>query len=82
MSAYGMTKRQQQLLNFITSYVAQHSYSPTFEEMKVAVGLASKSGVHRLVSGLEERGLIRRLPYRDRSIIVNPDAPVDQGISA
>jgi repressor LexA len=51
--------------------------SPSFDEMKVALGLRSKSGIHRLITGLEERGFIRRLPHRARAleILRSPDAP-------
>lgn len=66
-----LTKSQKDLLDFIQAYVAQNDgVSPFYDEMKEAVGLNSKSGIHRLVTGLEERGCIRRLPNRARSIAV------------
>jgi len=63
-----LTQRQLQLLRFIHSYVAEHGVPPSFDEMRAALRLRSKSGIHRLISGLEERGYIRRLAYRARAI--------------
>ncbi len=66
----GLTDRQLALLGFIKSYVAQHGgVAPTYEEMAAAQGIR-KSGAHRLVLCLEERGYVRRLPLRDRAIEV------------
>ena len=65
-----LTKKQYQLLMFIDSRLKVAGVSPSFEEMKVALNLKSKSGIHRLISGLEERGFIRRLPYRARALEV------------
>lgn len=63
-----MTPMQAELLAFIKSYMAENNnIAPSFEEMKVAIGLASKSGVHRLITGLEERGhIVRRTTPRAR----------------
>jgi repressor LexA len=55
---------------FIDSRLRVVGISPSFEEMKVALNLKSKSGIHRLITGLEERGFIRRLPYRARALEV------------
>ncbi len=66
--SHGMTKRQKEALDFIRSFDASNEITPTFDEIRAGLGLASKSGVHRLVCGLEERGLIKRLPHRARSI--------------
>lgn len=63
-----LTQRQLQLLRFIHAYVAEHGVPPSFDEMRAALKLRSKSGIHRLISGLEERGYIRRLAYRARAI--------------
>lgn len=63
-----MTPRQQQLLAFIRSYWAEKHCCPSYEEMMRAVNLRSKSGIHRMILGLEERGFIRRLQNRARSI--------------
>jgi repressor LexA len=63
-----LTRKQSELLNFLTDHLRDHDVPPSFDEMRDALGLASKSGVHRLVSGLEERGYIRRLANRARAI--------------
>lgn len=65
-----LTQRQLQLLTYIQGYVRRHKVPPSFDEMRNALGLRSKSGVHRLISGLEERGYIRRLAYRARALEV------------
>lgn len=63
-----LTSRQHSLLLFIRDEVATKGVSPSFEEMKEHLGLRSKSGIHRLVNALEERGFIERLPNRARAI--------------
>ena len=63
-----LTQKQSELLMFLTMHMDKHDVSPSFDEMRDALGLASKSGIHRLVSGLEERGYIRRLANRARAI--------------
>ncbi len=63
-----LTPRQHQLLHFIHDYVTRHGVSPSFEEMRDSLALRSKSGIHRLITGLEERGYIRRLAHRARAI--------------
>src|SRR6056300_224527 len=63
-----LTEKQHQLLTFLIEHQAEHDISPSFDEMRLAVGLASKSGIHRLISGLEERGYIRKLANRARAI--------------
>ena len=66
-----LTGKQHQLLTFLIEHQQNEGdITPSFDEMKQAVGLASKSGIHRLVSALEERGYIRRLPNRARAIEV------------
>lgn len=65
-----LTKKQHELLLFIHKRLSEDGVSPSFDEMKDALNLASKSGVHRLVSALEERGFIRRLPHRARALEV------------
>lgn len=65
-----LTQRQHQLLRFIHGYLREHGVPPSFEEMREALRLRSKSGIHRLITGLEERGYIRRLPYRARALEV------------
>ena len=63
-----LTRKQSELLAYLSDHMQQHDVPPSFDEMRDALGLASKSGVHRLVSGLEERGYIRRLANRARAI--------------
>ena len=65
-----LTKKQRELLLFINQRLTATGISPSFDEMKDALSLRSKSGIHRLVSGLEERGFIRRLPHRARAVEV------------
>lgn len=65
-----LTKKQLELLTFINRCLRRQGVSPSFEEMKDALGLKSKSGIHRLITGLEERGFIRRLPHRARALEV------------
>ncbi len=65
-----LTKRQHELLLLIDRRLREDGVSPSFEEMKDAVGLKSKSGIHRLITALEERGFIRRLPNRARALEV------------
>ncbi|MEC7616087.1 MAG: transcriptional repressor LexA, partial [Pseudomonadota bacterium] len=70
-----LTRKQKELLDFLTAHAEANDVPPSFDEMRDALGLASKSGIHRLVSGLEERGHIRRLANRARAIeIVKPAA--------
>lgn len=69
-SQKGLTARQQELLRFIQGYVVEHKgVPPSYEEMTFGIGVASKSGISRLVNGLEERGFVRRLPNRWRSVM-------------
>jgi repressor LexA len=63
-----LTRKQSELLTYIQARLAESGISPSFEEMKEALQLKSKSGVHRLISALEERGFIRRLPNRARAL--------------
>ena len=65
-----LTAKQHELLLFINRRLEDSGISPSFEEMKEALDLKSKSGVHRLISALEERGFIRRLPNRARALEV------------
>ncbi|KLI63953.1 transcriptional repressor LexA [Aurantiacibacter marinus] len=65
-----LTAKQHELLLFINRRLEETGISPSFEEMKEALDLKSKSGVHRLISALEERGFIRRLPNRARALEV------------
>jgi repressor LexA len=65
-----LTKKQHELLIYINQRLATTGIAPSFDEMKDALNLRSKSGIHRLISGLEERGFIRRLPHRARALEV------------
>ena len=65
-----LTRKQQELLTFIDTRLRADGVSPSFEEMKEALQLRSKSGVHRLINALEERSFIRRLPNRARALEV------------
>jgi repressor LexA len=65
-----LTRKQHELLLYIDKHLSETGVSPSFEEMKEALDLKSKSGVHRLISALEERGFIRRLPNRARALEV------------
>ena len=75
-----LTRKQYQLLIFIDQTLNDTGISPSYDEMRDALNLKSKSGIHRLISGLEERGFIRRLPHRARALEVlrlpeNKDGP-------
>ena len=65
-----LTRKQQELLLFIHARMKESGVPPSFDEMKDALDLASKSGIHRLITALEERGFIRRLPNRARALEV------------
>lgn len=65
-----LTPKQRELLLFIHERIKESGISPSFDEMKDALDLASKSGIHRLITALEERGFIRRLPHRARALEV------------
>lgn len=65
-----LTKKQHELLYFINRKLSENGVPPSFDEMKDALGLRSKSGIHRLITGLEERGFIRRMPHRARALEV------------
>jgi len=65
-----LTKKQKNLLLFINKKLRSSGISPSYEEMKQSLNLKSKSGIHRLISALEERGFIRRLPHKARALEV------------
>jgi repressor LexA len=65
-----LTRKQHELLMFIHERITETGVSPSFDEMKEALDLASKSGIHRLITALEERGFIRRLAHRARALEV------------
>ena len=72
-----LTKKQHQLLLFIRDRLHRDGVAPSFDEMKEALKLRSKSGIHRLIMALEERGFLRRLPHRARALEVMkvPEGP-------
>ncbi|MCB1651379.1 MAG: transcriptional repressor LexA [Alphaproteobacteria bacterium] len=83
-----LTKKQRDLLLFIHERLGEDDVPPSFEEMKEALGLKSKSGIHRLISGLEERGYIERLPHRARALAIKklpegfkPPAALENNVS-
>ena len=65
-----LTRKQYELLMYIDGHLRNYGVSPSFDEMKDALALKSKSGIHRLITGLEERGFIRRLAHRARALEV------------
>ena len=77
-----LTRKQHELITFIQNRLEASGISPSFEEMKEALDLKSKSGVHRLISALEERGFIRRLPNRARAleVIKTPEGSVTKSV--
>jgi repressor LexA len=72
-----LTGRQRQLVLFIQDYHQKNGIYPSYDEMREALKLQSKSGIHRLVSGLEERGYLKRLAYRARAIELVRDPNLD-----
>jgi repressor LexA len=76
-----LTRKQFELLRFIHERLKESGIPPSFDEMKDALDLRSKSGIHRLITALEERGFIRRLPNRARAIeVIKLPEPVGQGV--
>jgi len=65
-----LTKKQKNLLLYINKKIRSTGVSPSYEEMKISLNLKSKSGIHRLISALQERGFIRRLPHKARALEV------------
>jgi len=75
-----LTRKQFELLRFINERLKESGIPPSFDEMKDALDLRSKSGIHRLITALEERGFIRRLPNRARAIeVIKMPEPIGQG---
>ncbi len=78
-----LTQKQFELLRFIHERLKEKSVPPSFDEMKDALNLRSKSGIHRLITALEERGFIRRLPNRARAIeVIKLPESVAQGVGS
>ncbi len=78
-----LTRKQHELLSFIDRHLRDTGFSPSFDEMKAALGLRSKSGIHRLISALEERGFLQRRRHRARALEVLrlPDAPRAEAVA-
>src|ERR671938_502586 len=77
-----LTRKQYELLRFINERLKEAGVPPSFDEMKDALDLRSKSGIHRLITALEERGFIRRLPNRARAIeVIKLPESVGHGVS-
>ena len=78
-----LTKKQHELLSYIDKQLNLKGVSPSYDEMKDALGLASKSGIHRLITALQERGFIRRLPHKARALEVlkRPENQLDKDLS-
>ena len=77
-----LTKKQLELLTFLKNHLKKNDVPPSFDEMKDALNLKSKSGIHRLVSALEERGFIRRLPNRARAIEIIKTTAIEPSIKS
>lgn len=70
-----LTKKQKELFVFLNNYISSNDISPSFEEMKNAVNLKSKSGIHRLITSLEQRGYIKRLKHKARAMEITKNLP-------
>ena len=77
-----LTKKQKELLDYITLINKKNGISPSYEEMKNRLNLKSKSGIHRIISALEERGFIRKLPNKARAIeVLNTTITIPQELT-
>ena len=75
----GLTRRQAECLSFIEQHMAANSgVAPSYDEMMMALGMKSRSGVHQTVHGLIERGYVRTLPFRARALEIIRPAPGDE----
>ena len=70
-----LTKKQKELFEYLAEYISINNISPSFEEMKEAVNLKSKSGIHRLITSLEQRGFIKRLKHKARAMEITRRLP-------
>ena len=68
-----LTKKQKEILNYIQKFQSKNGVTPSYEEMKTALNLKSKSGIHRLILALEERGFVKRLAHKARALEVIKD---------
>ncbi len=76
-----MTAAERRLLDYITEFQVKHRYAPSFEEMRESLGIASKSGVHRLLTSLERQGCLVREYGRKRNVKLVPERPDLSAIS-
>ena len=77
-----LTKKQKQLLNYIGTLQSRNGVTPSYEEMKDALALKSKSGIHRLILALEERGFVKRLAHKARALEIIKDGITNLDVSS
>ena len=77
-----LTKKQKQLLNYIGTFQSRNGVTPSYEEMKDALALKSKSGIHRLILALEERGFVKRLAHKARALEIIKDGIANLDVSS
>ena len=70
-----LTRKQKELFDYLKNYISSNEICPSFEEMKIAVNLKSKSGIHRLITSLEQRGYIKRLKHKARAMEITKELP-------
>lgn len=78
-AAYSLTPQMSAALSFVRSYIAEHGFAPSYDEIAAALALASKCSVARLVDQMEARGVVRRIPRCARSLTPVAAAPKDDG---
>ena len=76
-----LTKKQKELLSYIQNFQNKNGVTPSYEEMKSALDLKSKSGIHRLIIALEERGFVRRLAHKARALEIIKDGITNIDVS-
>ena len=76
-----LTKKQKELFVYLSDYISSNDISPSFEEMKNAVNLKSKSGIHRLITSLEQRGYIKRLKHKARAMEITRELQNNNSIN-
>lgn len=77
---YGLTRRETDLLNFLRTCEDTCMVPPSYDEMAAGIGLASKSGIHRMLESMEKRGAIKRLPFTARTVKVIPADMTNEGL--
>ena len=73
-----LTFKQKKLLDFLVDYNNENNVYPTFDEMRDFLKIKSKSGIHKLLSSLEEKGFVNRLPHKARALSINVNANVNE----